>query len=320
MGQLGCDCVRALAIAMTALGTLGCNGDRLIVGSRQTPCAYGPVGGWPTSNVEGICSPGEVVALPGMGDWIDNFEGGEDSKFDSSLAWRYESDNTGNVALCPQGSEAAQFGDVSPEPLGPWGSHTPPPESADTSLGDTPVGSQPVSAQGMRMAAVLRKDDQQHRDSTYWGIRWEFETPGIHGIGLTGGSATRKKLDFSGYDGVVVWARLAAAPPQPVGEIDFLVEFPTSATVDKQSGGSGRCELSGYCSSHLGHRLTITDTCWRPYRIDFDLLRPAFGGDIDIQFDRQQVFGIDVTFNNTVPYPFDVLIDDIYLFHKAPAP
>ncbi len=279
----------------------------LVVGRRAPVCDYFGAAEatprWPVPNEAGSCQDASTTPVAyDRTEWIDNFQRaarqvfGASDEHDAGLAWRYEADTTGNVVLCPGETPPNQFGDATIVDLESWG--------------PSPNG---TSNQGLRMAADLRNRDQSHRNGISWGIKWEFETPGLRTLLPT---EPRTTLDFSPYDGVGFWARLAGSPP--LGDTDLLVEFPTPATTEQASGGDGTCEQRGYCWAHLSQRITLDSTCWTRFEVPFDALMPEFGG-VNPRLTanpatRSQVFGIEFAFNNTVAFPIDVIVTGIYLY------
>jgi hypothetical protein len=295
-----------VALLACALPAGGCEGNTLVVGREGTGiadteadegrCSYfGGTDGWPAPDSESICPDvdrSDPATVPALGRLIDDFEGGNGW----GLSWEVEDDGTGNAETRPdleRDTIKPHLLRAHPEPLDRWGG---------------------PSAKGMHMAGC---EHVPGIDSIHWGIKWEYETRGLHD---EPDGSPRDSLDLHEYDGLFFWIRLAESSH---GEASFLVEFPNADTVPESKGGNGKCEGTPYfCFAHFCKRVTVKDSCWTPVRIELkkDALGNDFGGQLAIDFEKTKMFGIEFVFGNTATKPFDVLIDDLYLYKTNSSP
>lgn len=126
-------------------------------------------------------------------------------------------------------------------------------------------------------------------------------------LGYVGGMLARRTYDASGFTGVAFWARLGAAPSNPV---DARVRFVLLDANTDPDGG--QCTPTGGaldgCYNDWGVDLTLT-TAWRRFDIPFASLRQGEWGKRFAAFRSNAVYGLQWKFPRSAVV--DVWIDEV---------
>lgn len=249
------------------------------------------------------CTDTESATLPPFRAWIDDFASTHLSPLDPEAlppVWQYESDGTGKIQT--------RWG---PASLDAWGTHTPAPGTE-------------ASRNGLRIGACSDQS-QANAYAHAWGAKFKLEAL------RADNTYASKGFDFSDYQGIVFWIRRTGTP-NTSGR--FLIDFPTPDTVPSSMNGNGNCTEASdpakidpaaaiECYAHWSYRpdapLPVNSTCWKAYAIDFAKLTPQFSPGPTGQIKKDNVLGIQFLFpvggyDTALYWPFDFLIDDIYLY------